>query len=330
MKKVLLWLGIVLATTGVKAQIMLPEQQRMLRIYEDNDLFNISGQGTDEAYTNGTRIDYFYFRKKPARSFDKWVLPQTGRNSINRYYWSVMQIMITPTDLATTQYQPNDYSYAGALYGAHGLLSYNPDKKYNLHSEWLLGVMGPWAFAKEAQTLMHRVIDAQRPMGWGNQLPNDLLINYSLRAEKMLWQPASWIDILGGAAVYTGTMINSATINATIRAGYFRPYFGQPTGTTPEKRAWPEIYAYIRPSAEGVFHNALLEGSIFSHHYNKMLMESEYNTTRQRRWSTTLEFGTAVSFRGVAVTYTQRSNSAELKGAPRHEVGNISLYVALP
>ena len=34
--------------------------RHMFRIYEDNDFLNITGNGTDNSYTNGTRFDFFY------------------------------------------------------------------------------------------------------------------------------------------------------------------------------------------------------------------------------------------------------------------------------
>jgi len=39
------------------------------RVYEDNDGVNILGQSTDDAYTNGTRLDLFYRpAHRPART----------------------------------------------------------------------------------------------------------------------------------------------------------------------------------------------------------------------------------------------------------------------
>ena len=36
----------------------------MLRVYEDNDCTSILGKFTDDAYTNGTRLEYFYQKDK--------------------------------------------------------------------------------------------------------------------------------------------------------------------------------------------------------------------------------------------------------------------------
>src|SRR5882672_9811239 len=93
----------------------------MFRLYEDNDFMNIRGKGTDNSYTNGTRFDFFYTKRKQSRFFIDRLMPKAGDSSINIFSWSLAQLMVTPNDISITQYQPNDYPYAGALFTAHSL-----------------------------------------------------------------------------------------------------------------------------------------------------------------------------------------------------------------
>ena len=103
----------------------------MFRIYEDNDFINARGCGTDDAYTNGTRFDYFYQPGHLSKNPVDRILPKAGPNSMNIYGWGVMQLMYTPKDITDSAYQPNDYPWAGALIATHTLYSFNPVKKFD-------------------------------------------------------------------------------------------------------------------------------------------------------------------------------------------------------
>lgn len=76
----------------------------LLRIYEDNDFINFWGKGTDEACTNGTRIDYFYRPRSHPHGVDRW-MPAAGDSTIDS---------ITDRD-----YQPNDYPWSAELIALH-------------------------------------------------------------------------------------------------------------------------------------------------------------------------------------------------------------------
>jgi hypothetical protein len=300
----------------------------MVRIYEDNDFMNIHGMGTDESYTNGTRLDYFYRRNKPPRFIDKWMLPRTGKNAINTSHWSLMHIMITPSDIRDAKYRPNDYSYAAALFLAHGLDSYDPKRKFSLQSELIMGVMGPWALGKELQTWFHRVLGYQRPRGWGNQLPNAPLLNYNFTFEKMIWQPGPALEIIGGASAYAGTMLDGGAVHATLRVGHMNPYFGMEPGSGQHEKKF-QVYAFLRPTVEYTWYNALLEGGLFSWRNSRFEFNKSFKTATLNPWMSRIDYGVTVAFHRFMIAYTQKTQSASLKGTRQHEVGNISLYIPL-
>lgn len=301
---------------------------RMLRFYEDNDFMNVRGRGTDESYTNGTRLDYFYQKQRAPRFMDKWILPRTGKDAINTWHWSLMHLMITPSDIRTPKYQPNDYSYAAALFFSHGLDSYDPEKKFSLQSELVIGVMGPWAFGKEAQTWFHRVLGYTRPRGWENQLPNAPLLNYNFTFEKMVWQPSPALEIIGGASAYAGTMLDGAVVHATLRVGHMNPYFGIERGSALQEKKF-QVYAFLRPTIEYTWYNALLEGGLFSWSNSRFEFNKSFKTATLNPWSSRVDYGITVAFRRFMIAYTQKTQSASLKGTRQHEVGNISLYIPL-
>ncbi len=328
---------ILLIFALIVKQAAFAQQQvtRMFRVYEDNDFINIRGKGTDNAYTNGTRFDLFYTKNKASRFVIDRNMPKAGDSSINIYGWGLMQAMFTPNDITKTAYQPDDYPYSGALFATHTLYSYNPREKYSFETELVLGVMGPAAFAKQTQVFLHRLIHYQRPMGWANQLGNDPLININFTAEKKITALKQWVEVIGGAQVFYGTMMNGVTIYPLIRIGKMTPYFNgyisqYTTGDqkATKRRRGVQAYFIIKPEAEFIFTNSLLEGGLFANNTyednGKSITKKPYNDLQKIVYS--LNFGAVVASGNFSISFIQNSSSAMMKGTYSHEVGNISMY----
>jgi len=93
-------------------------------------------------------------------------VPAARDSSKNIYGWSIMQIMVTPGDIRSTEYQPNDYAYAGALFAIRSFYSYNPEKKYDFQTNLIAGVRGPASYAKQLQTgFIHLFVIKSRWVG---------------------------------------------------------------------------------------------------------------------------------------------------------------------
>ena len=321
----------------------------MIRIYEDDDCINLLGQVTDNAYTNGTRIDYFYMPQRPSRFFIDKVLPRAGSDSRNVYGWGIMQIMYTPDDLTSKDYQPNDYPYSGALFATHALYSYNAAQKYAFQTEIVAGVIGPAALAKETQRLVHRWEGFDIPEGWGHQFRNDLLFNINFTAEKQLAAAGQALEIIGGSRASVGTMQNSIGIYPLIRIGNMRSYFdgflSQYTGT--KKKG--QFYFFAKPEVQLVFSNALVQGGLFTHNPNlpnggansKPSDHTPDITTAAQpikpdplpypglnRVYCSLTYGAVFSTGNFGLSFSQITSSAQLKGLYCHTTGNVSVFVA--
>ena len=345
-----------LSAQNLPSSVTTPQQDtptRLLRIYEDDDFLNIRGRGTDNAYTNGTRIELFYTKKKPSRFLLDRALPAAGDSSVNIYGWGVMELMYTPNDISDPDYQPNDYPWSGALVATHTLYSYNPQKKYDFQTEVVLGVMGPAALGEQLQTVVHRIIHSQRPEGWGHQYRNALLLNVNFTAERQL---ASWgphVEVIGGSQVFLGTMQNGVAFYPLIRIGkmtpYFNGFFSQYTGpgkhTGGKHRNGLQAYFVIKPEGQLIFTNALLEGGLFTSNPNLKKGSNEeaaagqpdhagtsnrdaqpYHDLHRLVWS--VNYGAVVSSGHFGMSFIQNTSSAMMKGLYDHEVGNLSVYYA--
>jgi lipid A 3-O-deacylase len=355
MKQLLLMAGIALLYLGecendqLDAQTLNPQSKHndtlnwMFRIYEDNDFINARGCGTDDAYTNGTRLDYFYQPKHPSKNPIDRILPKAGQNSVNIYGWGIMQLMYTPQNITDSAYQPNDYPWSGALVATHTLYSDNPVKKYDLQTELEWGVIGPAALAQQVQTDFHRLIHYFKPLGWSHQYPNDILANVNVTAERQLAGNGSTIEWIGGGQLSAGTMMNSLTIYPLLRVGRMNPYFQglfrqfASAGWDSRRHKNWQLYFICRPELQLIATEAVLQGGIFTHNPNMTVNSAPAKPQQQPPASPepyhpinnivfASNFGAVASTGDISISFNQNSSTPMMKGLYSHEVGNISLY----
>lgn len=320
-------LGLLGRSIPLLAQAGTPQHDsvsHMIRFYEDDDFINIWFDGSDDAYTNGTRIDYFYRPDHPSHFFlDKW-MPAAGDSTNDCYGWGAMQIMYTPNNIIDPTFQPNDYPWSGALIGTHTRYSYDPAKKLDVQTELVLGIIGPAALDRQTQSLIHNIIQYYHPDGWSNQFANDLLVNVNFTAEKQLAALGPLVNIIGGAQLYTGTMQNGAALYPLILFGrmdpYFQGFFHQYTspGWTHGHRQW-QLYFFVKPELQYFLSDALLQGGPFIHNpaYHPL-----------QNWVPSFTYGMNISYGHWGFSGSQIISAATLRGLYCHNYGNVSLFYA--
>ncbi|MGN6417797.1 MAG: lipid A deacylase LpxR family protein [Pseudobacter sp.] len=311
----------LLVTSGAIAQTR-GEYRHQFRISVDEDFINIRGKGTDKAYTAGTFIDYFYERNKPGFFLERWA-PKAGPNAVNIFGTGLIHMMFTPNNLKSDTPINNDYPYASALLAHFSSFSYNQEKKFSFQAKFLAGVMGPASGARHIQTWVHNLTGTQIPQGWEYQLPNDILLNLELAAEKQIIG-FGYAELIGGGRAYLGSMTDGLEAYAILRTGLMKPYFKglmSHTGTPPKsnKNGRWQIYAFARPAARFIAYNALLQGGIILDKYKVV-------TPAVKKFTASLDYGLVLSHGNFGISFTQKVFSAYVKGVKSHEVGNISLY----
>lgn len=332
---ILLLLGIGITKNGVTQQ---PATYRhLLRGYNDNDIINLPGEGTDRGYSNGTRLDYFLVNNKPALFFLNRLMPKAGDSSINTFGFSLMQVIYTPRNILKRIPDRNDFAYAGGLYATHSLLSANPVKKYSWQTEVLLGVMGPPSLAKDAQLLAHKIVGIVRPGGWDYQLKTDPLLNISVTGEKQLVHIGNVMEGIGGARAFAGTAMNGLSAYALLRIGkmtpYFNGYISQFATRRGKKSRW-QVYGIVRPALDCMLSHALIDGGIFNKGNEPIPVpdpaydEPVPGDRVRNRLVGKLGYGLVVSAGRVGISFTQTTMTPVVKGTGRQAIGNISLYLA--
>lgn len=339
MRHFLLYTFLLLSATGnnmLYAQTSDSVPSRLFRLYEDNDFINIFGKGTDDFYTNGTKLDFFYTKKKKSGFFIDKLMLRAGDSSVNTYGIGITQLMFTPNNIAATEYQPDDYPYAGALIASHSLYSYNPIKKYDFQTELMLGVEGPASLTKQAQTFIHRVINYQKPMGWNNQRKNKLVVNISFAAEKQFAAYNNWFEMVGGAQVFMGSFFKAAVVSPQIRIGKMMPYFSgyishYAKNKSNTKSTRLQAYLIIKPQAMLVVSNDALQGKMPGESLiGKLSKYTSAGENKSYHEINTLVYAlnvSAVMSAGhFSFSFTQNGTTAMLKDLYSHQFGNISFY----
>jgi len=304
----------------------------LLRVYEDNDFLNLNGNGTDNAYTNGTRFDLFYTQQRPPRFFIDRLMPKAGDSSLNVFGFGIMQIMVTPNDITVPYDQPNDYPYSGALFLTHTLYSYNSRRHYSLMTELVAGIRGPASLAEPAQKAMHKAIGGDKPMGWRNQLGTSPLVNINVTAEKKLLGLGHFAELIGGAQLSAGSMLDAFTFYPLLRIGkmepYFNGYFSQySTSRAPgSKKLKSQFYVFAKPETKLVLLNALVHGDK-PHAEEPSIPPGGTSTQRRiRHRIEAIDIGAVFARGPFSISYTQTHSTEYNKGLYHHNVGNISLY----
>jgi len=316
---VILCFSIVLLASDCYPQSTQPNH--MLRIHEDNDFFNLIGERTDNSYTNGTRIDFFQRCTAPQHNFLYRKLPTAGDSSNNICGWSIAQLMATPNDITTTDFQEHDYRYAGALFVTHSFLSFNPSKRYSLQYEVLAGLRGPDAMAKQTQTAIHKMIGSDKPLGWSYELDTQLLINFTVTIERNLLSYESFLEINYGVQARVGSLMDAVLVYPVIRVGKMSPYFDGFLTSNPSKgRNTMQYYFIIKPTGSLIAYNAMLDG------------QRANSTSKDRAMPISnyvgdIQMGFVLSYGNVGASYLLTRSSTYDKGLYEHRYGTVQVYV---
>jgi hypothetical protein len=323
----------LIAMAHIPAAAAEPEPSSgVLSVHFDNDYF----LDTDQNYTSGFRLAYLapMGPTHPLRPLAR-ALP-LGEGEF-RVTYSLGQKIFTPRDIHQTQLITTDQPYAAYLYGGIALESERPREGGHriLDSvELQIGVVGPHAYGEEVQQWAHRLFGSDEPMGWGNQLNDELAINLYY---DRIW--GGWYGAANGPeegnyrvelSPYVGAALGNVytylSAGATLRVGQnIPPHDGPPSirpgppGTDYFKPA-PDLrwYVYVALEGRAVARNIFLDGNTVtdSHSVDKNGLVGE------------LRFGLAVLLGRYRLTYTKVNGSEEFQGQTSNRYGALTLSVA--
>jgi hypothetical protein len=297
-----------------------------LNLQWENDIF--AGLGTDRHYTNGMLASWL---SAPDRVPD-WAdrlrrgLPGYPAGGHTHLHLAVAHIFFTPEDIKATEPVPGDWPYAAWLSGVFGLTAVSDEVLESL--DLSLGVIGPAAGGEAVQRWVHRVIGSPDPQGWGNQLPNEPVLQlYWERTWRQTgaegavdWDMLPHVSIGAGTAHVYGAYGLRARVGRDLKASFgtprVRPGVAGSEYFAPN-RAWGWAL-HAGAEARVVLHNIFFDGSLFH----------ETPTLDRRPLVLDLQAGADLYWQGLRLSYVWVARSREFagqQGADRYGLFSLSV-----
>lgn len=219
----------------------------------DNDGFLAHGQ--DRYYTAG---NFLYFNRALA-------IGDTNRLANKILGFEIGQKIYTPQSGLILNPSYIDRPFAGYLYVGSSLnLLYKNES--NLRLEGQLGFVGPHAYAKETQDLIHKTFGFYTPDGWEYQVQNDFELNLSAQYNHLLFRIDN-VDMSFNSYANLGTGFTGFGAGGTIRLGTFGALYNSiSTSSTVSKNktnSTGELFLYYKPLVNVVAYDATIQGSMF-------------------------------------------------------------------
>lgn len=248
-----------------------------LSLHWENDGTVLKPDGdTDRYYTNGAGFT-LALRNQFAVDATNWIPFGDSFDRQRRAVgFTAGQLIFTPENISIDPPDPTDRPYAGYLYAGFFFQRAND---YTLdHLELNIGIIGNSALAESVQVGIHDLSGAPDPLGWDNQLENELAIQLFLRKTwrcdlgeaKLNDIPAIEFQLLPEAEIAIGTVYRHAKVSAMLRAGFHLPddfgpdqllHIGSFTSIDPPS-PWSG-YVFAKVAGKALEHNLFLEGNTY-------------------------------------------------------------------
>lgn len=305
-KRLLMAVLLFLAQAKAHAQRDSTTQSGYVSIDYNNDTFTY----TDRYYTHGFRVELSRqsFAKLPTRYF-LLRLPQSNNNF---YGFSLVQDAFTPSSLKSYKRLYADRPYAAYNYAGFFLVSENTKRRLRVSTELDVGIIGPWAGGYQVQAGFHRMIGDKFPQGWGQQIGNNLVLNYGLMMEKALLAN-NFADITAYSHFNAGTLRSNAVSGVELRAGQVGAWSYKQTGK------W-QAYLLLSAQIKAVGYDATLQGGVISRN-NPYTLQPEL----MERLIPGTQAGIVLSYRNTRIIYSYVYQGKELKYGLPHKWGHIGL-----
>ncbi|MEO6167347.1 MAG: lipid A deacylase LpxR family protein [Chitinophagales bacterium] len=287
------------------------------RIYYDNDYFT----ATDQYYTQGINIEFVH----PAlKKFPVSKILLRKRNSSVKYGLAIEHNAYTPTSIGHNDILYGDRPFAGCLMIKTFAISIDSVKQQRLSSAFSAGVIGPYAFAENMQRSIHRWIGDVQPMGWQNQIQNDVILNYELGYEKKLFGYRNTFLLSLNGAVRLGTLSDKGSAGFTFLFGSFSSPFSDKS--LPE-RSWFaknfDLYIYGQPQIVVIGYDATLQGGLFNSNSPYTIPSSDINRVTIQN-----NFGIVIGIKKIYLEYYQSILSKEFSTGTFHRWGGVRVGVS--
>jgi lipid A 3-O-deacylase len=295
-------------TVGVERET---QRDGWWRLAYDNDFFSAS----DKYFTQGVVVEVVTpsLRKLPTR---RVLIAPTG--STVRYGLAYEDDNFTASDLKISAILYNDHPYAATRQLRVFAIASDSARAQRISSSLNVGIIGQGAAGKEVQTFIHRHTGNTIPQGWGNQIRNDVILNYDAMIERALVQRGSHLLVTGTGVARVGTYNTAATLASTLMIGRV----GTPFSTTPDRgRAF---FLYAKPQLNIVGYDATLQGGLFNRTSPYVISAGDLSRVVYRH-----QIGIVFRSHRRSVEYYRTIGTREFRGGLAHQSGGFQFTMPL-
>ena len=289
----------------------IEKQPTLLKIVFDNDIFD----NTDYYYTNGINIELITPLAiiSPLSGF----LIGLSGSQINLYGFSIKQNIYTPINPDIAEISKGDRPFSAFLTMGQFRESYNLQKRISVKSSINFGVLGPASMGSLVQSSIHNI----EPVGWNNQIKNNIVINYSIKIEKgIISTPHIELNLTVGGNF--GTIFNKINSGLYFRTGSFSPVVKCATtsyGSSANNNAI-QYWFFVTGETNLVAYDATLQGGLFNNENPYVIQNNDIN-----RVIVNLSIGVALYYKQFGVEFQNFYLSPEFKNAYDFRWGRIKL-----
>lgn len=315
MKEIFL-LALMLFTCSVSAQRISNtalyrnvSSLQYFRIHYENDYFST----TDIYYTQGINLEYVH----PAigKYFTSKLLVHPVSKEV-KFGIALEHEGFTPTSISHPEILVGDRPFASSLFLKTFSITNDSARRVQISSSFSAGAIGPIAHGKEMQETIHRWINDDQPLGWENQIHNDLILNYEIEYLGGFLASSNYFSLSGKVGACVGTLNTKAFTGVVMMAGFFDDPF---TNFSKQKRK-NQVYVYAEPLLHIVAYDATLQGGVF----NKT---SPYTISTQDITRLVFQGNVGIVFRisALQLEYFQSYLTKEFNTGGKHLWGGIRI-----
>jgi len=283
----------------------------LVNIVFDNDIFN----NTDYYYTNGIYIELItpLATSSPLSS----ILVGLRNSQIDLHGFSLRQNIYTPVNPDIEEISVGDRPFSAFLTIGQFRETYNYNTKISISSSLNFGIIGPASLGGFVQSSIHNI----EPVGWSNQINNNIIIDYQVKLEKgIISTPHIEFNITAGGNV--GTIFNNINGGMYFRTGSFIPVFRGLSAMfgSSSKKSKLQYWFFVSGKMNVVFFDATLQGSMFNSQSPYVIQSADIN-----RFVLNLSVGFAMYYKKVGFELQNFYLSPEFTNAYDFRWGRIKL-----
>ena len=243
-----------------------------VQMYVENDSRLLKpNHKTDRHYTHGSK---FVYLTQPEwqwlKDFSQWDFAEDGQTVDTAVGLFVGQNIYTPDHVDNPgRRNPEDRVFAGWLYT--GLFAQRATDDVMDHIELNIGVIGPSSLAQCMQEEIHDFLNTNAPIGWKNQLDDELAADIMVMRQQRLTD--GWLKPTGSTDVIAEYGFTAGSVHRHLQAGVtFR--YGTNLGKTfvPGRLELPSgvsslrdkpaesTYVFVRAAGKAIQYNRFLTG----------------------------------------------------------------------